>query len=327
LSQNRLPRLAAGINRKSLGAETVIRKGNGPALVLSVIETLVLDCCDARKDRAELAAQIGAQELDAALAKLSGQGFLAPEMMPQRVETLFTEIDGEGLLFHAASGKASRLDSTAAQVWKMCNHETSIDQAITTLAKDNSISEEAAEELLWAALGKLAKEGHLQNPEALPKGTSRREFLTRFATAAALFPVVASAMAPQPVHAASGFRCYNTGPDGATSCSNAGLTGAAIIQNCRRCGPSGAECPATSFCMSTYRTVINGSCDGSTTGGVTDTFNAGVFCLATDGATRQQSCAAARLVTIGGAGNVGTAAEAGHFYQCCTCPDPGAPDI
>ncbi len=320
MSQNRLPRLAAEINRKRLGADTVIRKGNGPALVLSAVETTVLDYCGARKNRAELLAEVTANEVETALAKLLENGFLAPEMMPLRVETLFTEVDREGLLFHPASGKASRLDATSASIWKMCNDQTSVAQAIVSLAKENSISEEAAEELLWASLEKLGKEGHLQNPEALPKGTSRRDFLTRFATAAALFPVVASALAPQPVHAASGFRCYNTAADGQASCAAAGLSGAVRIGNCRRCGPSGAECPANDFCMTTYQTIVNGSC-------ATDT-QISVVCITDNGGDRQQSCAAARTFILGAQGGVvGDASEAGKFYTCCTCPDPGAADV
>ncbi|MBS2034771.1 PqqD family protein [bacterium] len=304
MSQNRLPRLAAGINRKSLGAEIVIRKGNGPALVLSVVETQVLDFCDARKDRSKLVAQLGAEVVEATLAKFAQNGFLAPANMPEQSDAIFTEVDQEIIILRPLTGQASRLDGTAAQVYKLCTPGTTVNAAIDSLSQSLKVDQEVAEELLWVSLEKLAKDGHLKNSETLPKGTSRRDFLAKFATAATLFPVVASALAPQPVHAASGDRCYNQGGNGDASCALGGLTGAVRTNSCRGCGSNNNPCPPNTFCM---MALIKGGAGDCTT----DTLVGQINCLLDNGADRQQGCAAAR-----------GAVAVGQIYQCCRCPDP-----
>jgi hypothetical protein len=144
------------------------------------------------------------------------------------------ELDGETLVYDVERNRAHCLNSTAGQVWKLCNGRRTLNEIARQLHRGTSKPDaeriKATEELVWLALDQLNRD-HLLIKETFARSgvpsISRREAMRRVGIGAAIaIPIVASITAPTAVQAGS-------------------------------CKPSGANCGTGSQCCS-------GICSGNT---------------------------------------------------------------
>ncbi|MDT7809143.1 MAG: hypothetical protein QOJ70_2956 [Acidobacteriota bacterium] len=115
------------------------------------------------------------------------------------------ELPDEVLIYDLDTHKAVCLNSTAAEVWRLCDGRRTASDIRKMLEKSAKAS--VPEELVWLALEQLGKDHLLvervSRPSALV-GVSRREMIKRVGlTAAITLPVVASIVAPRAADAAS----------------------------------------------------------------------------------------------------------------------------
>jgi hypothetical protein len=146
-----------------------------------------------------------------------------------RVEGIVVrELPDEVLIYDMETHKAVCLNSTAAEVWRLCDGRRTASDIRKTLEK--SAKGSVPEELVWLALEQLDKDkllvSRVTRPAALV-GVSRREMIRKVGLAAAIaLPVVVSLVAPTAAQAggsgcvASGGPC-NVGGD---CCSNSCLS-------------------------------------------------------------------------------------------------------
>ena len=135
------------------------------------------------------------------------------------------EIGVELLIYDTANDRAHTLNRTAALVWKMSDGKRSASEI--ALAAGKELLQPFSEQMVWFTLAKLDEyqllDGSLPVLKAMA-GMSRREFITKFAVAAAVVPVVKTLKIPA---APSGGDCQ-------------GLNGA--------CTPEGPFCCLGLFC-------------------------------------------------------------------------------
>lgn len=155
-----------------------------------------------------------------------------PERTPQatkpkaRAEGLVVrDLPDEVLVYDLDTHKAVCLNSTAAQIWRLCDGRRTpagIRQALEKTAKGA-----VPDEVVWLALEQLGRDGLLdarppERPPALA-GITRREMIRRAGlTAAVAIPAVAAIVAPTAVEAAAS--CLTSGTptsDCARCCSGA----------------------------------------------------------------------------------------------------------
>ena len=115
------------------------------------------------------------------------------------------ELAEEVLVYDLDTHKAVCLNSTAAQVWRLCDGRRTA--ADIRRALEKSASGPVPEEFIWLALEQLGKDklldARVPRPDALAC-ISRREMIRRVGlTAAIALPAIASIVAPTPADAAS----------------------------------------------------------------------------------------------------------------------------
>lgn len=115
------------------------------------------------------------------------------------------ELPEEVLVYDLTTHKAVCLNSTAAQIWRLCNGRRTAADIRDSLEKPAGAN--VPEELVWLALEQLGRDGLLDarvpRPPALV-GVSRRELIKRVGLAAAIaLPAVVSIVAPTRADAAS----------------------------------------------------------------------------------------------------------------------------
>jgi hypothetical protein len=115
------------------------------------------------------------------------------------------ELAEEVLVYDLDTHKAVCLNSTAAEVWRLCDGRRTADDIRRTLEK--SADGPVPEEFVWLALEQLGRDrlldARVQRPAQLV-GITRREMIRRVGlTAAIAVPVIASIVAPTPADAAS----------------------------------------------------------------------------------------------------------------------------
>lgn len=115
------------------------------------------------------------------------------------------ELPEEVLVYDLDTHKAVCLNSTAAQVWRLCDGRRTPADIRRSLEK--SAGGHVPEELIWLALEQLGRDrlldARVPRPDALA-GVSRRELIKRVGLAAAIaLPAVASIVAPTRADAAS----------------------------------------------------------------------------------------------------------------------------
>jgi hypothetical protein len=119
-------------------------------------------------------------------------------MPRQKSGTLSQTLADEILVYDSSQGVAHGLNPTAAIVWACCDGVTLVAQVEEKLAADLGLSD--ASPVLLETLRILRQKSLLEGPVGrLP----RRQVLKRLGLAAALLPVVSSALAPRPAAAVS----------------------------------------------------------------------------------------------------------------------------
>lgn len=114
----------------------------------------------------------------------------------------------ELVVYDSSSKQAHNLNATAAKIWKLCDGKRSIAEIAQIAGRE--LKQPVSEQVVWYALSKLEEFGLLEASMSVPSslaGISRREFLTKFAIAAAVVPVVKTIKVPGPAQASSSTRC------------------------------------------------------------------------------------------------------------------------
>ena len=129
-----------------------------------------------------------------------------------RSKDLITQqVDGELVVFDKAQDKAHVLNPTAALVWQNCDGKRTVSQVAQLVALQTRTP--AQDEVVWYALARLHEQELLEDSVRVPSGVqglTRRQFIGRFALAAAVIPVVKTLKTPTPQQAASCIECGTT---------------------------------------------------------------------------------------------------------------------
>ena len=174
------------------------------------------------------------------------------------------ELKSETLVCDLTTNRVFCLNSTASEVWKLCDGTNDVQQIAKILTK--KLRENVSEEMIIFSIDELSRENLLTKEVATGKlfgSVSRREVIRRlgFATMVAL-PIITAISMPLAVHAASGLSPLN-GPCVITGDCQIALQ-CAPGNICKRvngqtCG-SATEC-ATGFCIDGV--CCNSACSGT----------------------------------------------------------------
>lgn len=108
------------------------------------------------------------------------------------------EVDDETLIYDKEADVAHCLNSTAAQVWKNCNGETTVGEIAQRLGSAPGTAVD--ENVVWLALEQLQKFKLLQEPLDKPamflSGVSRRQAIRALGLAAIVLPMVTTIVVP-----------------------------------------------------------------------------------------------------------------------------------
>ena len=115
------------------------------------------------------------------------------------------EVDGEVLIYDLEKSKAFCLNQTSSLVWQACDGKRTVAQINDLLGKQ--LQTQTNEDIVWLALDQLSKEKLIDPPVGLEskfRGMSRRQVIKKIGLGSMVaLPVVASLVAPTPVHAQS----------------------------------------------------------------------------------------------------------------------------
>ena len=126
------------------------------------------------------------------------------------------ELPGELVVYDRQRHQAHCLNATAAQVFKLCDGRTTVEELARRLGRE--LDGPADEKLVWLSLERLERAHLLQERPAAPASVgrySRRELVRRVGLAAAVLPAVATILAPTPAQAAVSACVLNTDCEGA----------------------------------------------------------------------------------------------------------------
>lgn len=126
-----------------------------------------------------------------------------------RSKDLITQqVEGELVVFDKAQDKAHVLNPTAALVWQNCDGKRTVSEVAQIVAEQTGTP--AQDGVVWYALAQLHEQELLEDAVRVPsnvQGLTRRQFIGRFALAAAVIPVVKTLQAPTPQQASSCSLC------------------------------------------------------------------------------------------------------------------------
>ena len=314
---DRLPRLVADLTIEEVQDEILLFRSYGKDVIaLTPQQTTLFRLCQAGASLQAAKESLSDQATYEGLAALREMRLFAPSRLPNSAALqhwVACEVGSETLIYKELHAEAILLDPVTSQVWKMCDGVTQVDTALQKLKSHFQVSEQAAEELLWAALSHLRQHNLLVL--ALPAPISRREFAKRWAAAAALFPIVASAAVPTPSAAASP-SCASCVLSGGCAAAVPGRPG--VLPVCCTFNPT-PPCPTRGF-PTGNSTVCVRSFNITGTSCLDDTLDpAASFCNVINdrapgnpqGGNAVVQCANARANAI-------TAGFTG--YQCAQCP-------
>ena len=101
-----------------------------------------------------------------------------------RREGLITqELADELMVYDVDSNEAHCLNAAAAQVWRRCDGEASVDELAAALEAETD--QEVATDVVRHALDQLSASGLLEEPSLVPSGITRRQLVHRVGIAAA----------------------------------------------------------------------------------------------------------------------------------------------
>ncbi len=110
------------------------------------------------------------------------------------------ELDDETLVYDTERDEAHCLNYAAAQVWKLCDGNTTVAQASRVL--QSRLDSKIDADFVWLAVKQLQK-FHLVERDAKSPSVSRRDLVLKYAPLALALPVIMSISAPTPAQAAS----------------------------------------------------------------------------------------------------------------------------
>ena len=134
---------------------------------------------------------------------------------------IIQELPGELLVYDLTRHKALCLNETAAEVWRRCDGERSVNQIVSelTLQWDSPVSED----VVWLALERLGDAKLLDRGAELPAkkiGIGRREMILRIKAASIIaVPLVTSILVPTALAAVSALPAGASCLDGAVCAS------------------------------------------------------------------------------------------------------------
>jgi hypothetical protein len=138
--------------------------------------------------------------------------------VPKHRQGIVRQVADEFIVYDEDTHTAHCLNSTAAQVWRLCDGKKTVAQITRALEQD--LNSAVEEDLVWITLRKLAESGLLTNPESAEVSLSRRAFVGKLKVAAVLaLPVITSILVPTAAAAAS--PCRHGGvacPQGSRQC-------------------------------------------------------------------------------------------------------------
>ena len=115
-----------------------------------------------------------------------------------RTESLIVkEVDGETLVYDQKTDKAHCLNETAAQVWKNCDGNKSVNEIASLLGEQ--LNSNVKDEVVWLALDQLQRFKLLEEAPAKPvvfAGMTRRQMVARLGIAAIAIPSIVSIVSP-----------------------------------------------------------------------------------------------------------------------------------
>lgn len=233
--------------------------------------------------------------------------------MPSRLpDLLATPIGDEEIIYQPLTPpRVHLLSPILAFLWHRCDGARDREEVEQELSRQFQVPAEVSRALLDQGIQQLHQEKLLseESPGAVLAGLSRRKFLRRFGSWAALFPVIQSVTAPQAAHAASG-NCLDAGVSEDDSCL--AVLGRSGPTRCCNCGANRDGCPdPTRFCMGLYQIREGGSCLSE--------YQGVIQCLSENGGDIQLSCSAARAAAIASYTDEAEAAALGAIYNCCQC--------
>ncbi len=122
------------------------------------------------------------------------------QVMPYQVaESFVSEVENEAIVLNYETKEIHRLEPAARFVFEKCDGKTSITEVDSAIRAKFGVGEG----FIWSALGGFARKGLLASPWTLPE-TTRRDFIAKYGSAAALAPLgIVSMLAPAPAEAAS----------------------------------------------------------------------------------------------------------------------------
>lgn len=126
----------------------------------------------------------------------------------RRSGLIVKEAEGEVLIYDLERNKAHCLNDTAAKVWNLCDGETTVANACSSLSRE--LGAPCDQKLVWFALKQFAKDNLLEENIDLPAfiigGLNRRQMVRALGLGAVIaVPMVTTILAPTPAQAATTF--------------------------------------------------------------------------------------------------------------------------
>ena len=313
-TQNRiLPRLIDDLTVEAVENELMVFRNFGKDVIcLGPEETKIYDLCKRQSDFESALQIVTKDSLFEAIGNLRKAKLFVPERLPKADDSRWfsTVIEQEKILFDSRRNKSILLDPTSRLIWDMCDGETTVSEAISQLSECFGLPLPAAEEILWAALSSLRSEQLIVSP--LPTVLTRRDFVQKWAAAAAVFPILTSVLLPVPA-AANSTECITNGNTGCQARFPLGRV--TVCCPCTPgpnppCPPFGAPGTGNSVVCTAGFIIDGNSCLDDSLAGF------GVECNTISqsprpGGNAQTNCAQARAAAISlGFGD----------YLCCECP-------
>jgi hypothetical protein len=160
------------------------------------------------------------------------------EKMPRvrKAGLIIKEADDEILIYDQESNRAHCLNTTASQVWKLCDGEMTIADACASLS--DQLSTPIDESVVWYAINQFSRDNLIEAETALPvvlsNGMSRRQMVRTLGLAAVItLPLVTTMVAPTPAQAATLL------PPGSACCTGAQCTSTICTGAVAPCTPPG----------------------------------------------------------------------------------------
>ena len=151
------------------------------------------------------------------------------------------EYDCEILIYDLLIHNAYSLNETTSRIWKFLDGKTSVE----TIVQKSGLPKE----IVFLALEQLQKKDLLQEKveiELPADSISRRKLLVKIGATSVILPIIASVVAPQAIHAASG--CLPLGTPNQSPGCLAGIV--TIFNSCAADSNTNMACVGSTFCTS-----------------------------------------------------------------------------